>query len=234
MSGSNQLTIIERGVKNYPMTAPGETFDDPYSMNVIDICPVGALTSTDWRFKARAWEMSRTPSITIQNAKGANCFYHVRDNVIVKVTPRQNMQVNEYWLADEDRLDYGRFNDDRPTGPQLRSADEELMGKRAGEVTPAEFARLGRPPARYANSGVLLMDVARWRAEDVASRCVAAASDPALQAGYVRNDQSALNIALAGRWTELSPVWNWQWTDRTRLFAAEAGAGSRNQNPISR
>ena len=64
ISKSHQLTIIERGVSNYPMTPPGVTFDEPYSMNVIDLCPVGALTSADFRFQARIWEMSSTPSIT--------------------------------------------------------------------------------------------------------------------------------------------------------------------------
>jgi len=120
ISESHQLTIISRGVKNYPMTPPGMVFDEPYSMNVIDICPVGALTSAESRFKARAWEMSSTPSISTTNAKGSNCFYWVRDNLVMEITARQNMAVNEYWLADEDRLDYKRFNDDRPTGPQVR------------------------------------------------------------------------------------------------------------------
>lgn len=122
ISGSNQLTIIERGVRNYPMTPPGITFDEPYSMNVIDICPVGALTSTDFRFKARIWEMSSTPSITVSGAKGSNCFYWVKDNQIMKITPRQNPDVNQYWLPDEDRLDYHRFNDDRPEGPTVGGA----------------------------------------------------------------------------------------------------------------
>lgn len=116
VSESHQLTIIERGVRNYPMTPPGIEFDEPYSMNVIDICPVGALTSKDFRFKARVWEMSSTPSITTTNAKGSNCYYWVKNNQIMKVTPRTNMAVNEYWLADEDRLDYKRFNEDRPHG----------------------------------------------------------------------------------------------------------------------
>ena len=119
ISKSHQLTIIERGVKNYPMTPPGIEFDDPYSMNVIDICPVGALTSEDFRFKARVWEMSSTPSITTTSAKGSNCYYWVKDNRVLKVTPRTNMAVNEYWLADDDCLDYERFNDDRPTGPTV-------------------------------------------------------------------------------------------------------------------
>lgn len=122
VSESHQLTIIERGVKNYPMTPPGIEFDEPYSMNVIDICPVGALTSDDFRFKARVWEMSSTPSISVTNGKGSNCYYWVKDNKIMKVSPRTNMAVNEYWLADEDRLDYDRFNENRPAGPSVNGA----------------------------------------------------------------------------------------------------------------
>ena len=121
ISKSYQLTIISRGVKNYPMTPPGIDFDEPYSMNVIDLCPVGALTSADFRFQARIWEMSSTPSITTTHAKGANCTYWVRDNLVLRVTPRPNMEVNEYWLLDEDRLDYKRFNEDRPDGPMVRT-----------------------------------------------------------------------------------------------------------------
>ena len=122
VSESNQLTIIERGVRNYPMTPPGVDFDEPYSMNVIDICPVGALTSKDHRFKARIWEMSKTPSISTVGAKGSNVDYWVKDNQIMKVTPRTNMEVNEYWLADEERLDYSKFNDNRPEGPTVEGA----------------------------------------------------------------------------------------------------------------
>ena len=120
VSKSHQLTIIERGVKNYPMTPPGTTFDEPYSMNVIDICPVGALTSADFRFKARIWEMSSSPSIISTNARGSNCYLWVRDNLVLQITARANPEVNEYWLADEDRLAYARFNEDRPEGPQVR------------------------------------------------------------------------------------------------------------------
>jgi NADH-quinone oxidoreductase subunit G len=119
VSGSGQLTINQRGVRNYPITPPGEEFDEDYSMNTIDICPVGALTSTDFRFKARIWEMSSTPSVVATNATGANCEYWVRDNQVLRITPRQNMEVNEYWLPDEDRLVYDQFNENRPDGPQI-------------------------------------------------------------------------------------------------------------------
>lgn len=122
VSKSDQLTIIERGVKNYPMTPPGVDFDEPYSMNVIDICPVGALTSKEHRFKARIWEMSKTASISAVGAKGSNCYYWVKDNQIMKVTPRTNMDVNEFWLADEERLAYSTFNENRPEGPTVEGA----------------------------------------------------------------------------------------------------------------
>ena len=128
VSGSNQLTIGMRGVNNFPMTPPGTTFDDPYSMNVVDICPVGALTSTDYRFKARVWETSKTPSISVHSSKGVNVDYWVRDNLIVQVTPRQNLAINKHWMADADRLDYRRFNEERPqNGPESRSGDGSLV-----------------------------------------------------------------------------------------------------------
>ncbi|MGD8415391.1 MAG: 2Fe-2S iron-sulfur cluster-binding protein [Candidatus Latescibacterota bacterium] len=128
ISGSNQLTIIKRGVNNFPMTAPGETFDEPYSMNVVDICPVGALTSTDFRFRARVWETSQTPSISVHSSKGVNVQYWVKDNQIVQITPRQNEAINDFWMADADRLDYRRFNENRPqNGPEERSGDGSLV-----------------------------------------------------------------------------------------------------------
>jgi NADH-quinone oxidoreductase subunit G len=128
ISGSSQLSIMQRGVNNYPMTAPGEAFDDPYSMNVVDICPVGALTSTDFRFKARVWETSKTPSISVYSSKGVNVDYWVRNNLIVRITPRTNVDVNGFWIADEDRLSYRHFNENRPqNGAEMRSGDGSLV-----------------------------------------------------------------------------------------------------------
>jgi NADH-quinone oxidoreductase subunit G len=63
--------------------------------------------------------MSSTPSIVTTNATGANCHYWVRDNLVLRITPRQNLNVNEYWLPDEDRIVYDRFNENRPEGPQV-------------------------------------------------------------------------------------------------------------------
>jgi NADH-quinone oxidoreductase subunit G len=116
ISKSYQLTIIARGDKNFPATAPGTIFDDPYSMNVIDICPVGALTSTDFRFKARVWEMNYTPGICVHDSMGTNIDVWVRDNLVMRLTPRYNEAINQYWMADENRLAYHKYNENRVSG----------------------------------------------------------------------------------------------------------------------
>ncbi len=120
---SHQLTIQNRGDKNYPMTAPGVTFDDPYSMNVCDLCPVGALTEDYFRFRARVWEMSSTPSVSGWGSKGINVDYWVKDNQILRITPRQNLDVNEYWMPDAARLVYETYNENRPKGPSVLFRD---------------------------------------------------------------------------------------------------------------
>jgi len=125
VSETYQLSIVNRGDMNYPMTAPGEQFDDPYSMNVTDLCPVGALTESYFRFKARVWELSKTPTVSDVGSKGTNVDVWVRDNQVLRITPRQNLEVNEYWMPDVARLVFDRFNTDRPTGPTVRARRAE-------------------------------------------------------------------------------------------------------------
>jgi NADH-quinone oxidoreductase subunit G len=77
---------------------------NPYSMNVIDLCPVGALTNREYRFKARVWETSSTESICTGCARGCNINIWVRNNEILRLTPRNNPEVNNYWICDNGRL----------------------------------------------------------------------------------------------------------------------------------
>jgi NADH-quinone oxidoreductase subunit G len=120
ISKTDQLTIISRGDKNHPAVAPGRTFNDPYSMNVIDLCPVGALTSTQFRFKARVWEMSYTPSLCTGCAKGCSVNVWVKDNQVLRQTPRENRKINDWWMCDEGRLDIDRLNNNRASGIKLK------------------------------------------------------------------------------------------------------------------
>ena len=126
ISETHQLTIVSRGDKNYPITAPGREFDDPYSLNTVDICPVGALTSADFRFKARVWEMNQTPSIDISNGKGCNIDLWTRDNVVLRITPRYNKDVNDYWMPDAGREAYKIYNENRISKPEMKLDGETV------------------------------------------------------------------------------------------------------------
>src|ERR1035437_3929487 len=121
-----ELTFIKRGDRVTIVTYPGKELDNPYSMNVVDICPVGALTSRDFRFKARVWELSSTKSVCVGCARGCNTEIWVRNNEVMRLTPRFNNDVNSYWMCDHGRVNTYKFvNDDsRVDGPFFRHKDK--------------------------------------------------------------------------------------------------------------
>lgn len=136
VSKSSQLSIVGRGEKNYPSTAPGEVFDEAYSMNTIDICPVGALTSKSHRFKARVWEMNHAPAIDMNDATGTNTYVWIRDNKVLRITPRKNLEVNDYWMPDAHRLNVDYYNENRVSGISVKGGYPIQFGdgiKKAGE-----------------------------------------------------------------------------------------------------
>ncbi len=122
VAGVHQLQFVERGEHTVIETFPGEKLDNPYSMNVVDICPVGALTNRDFRFKARVWEMSFTESVCQGCARGCNIEIGVRNNEILRLTPARNEEVNSYWMCDHGRLDTFKFvnADTRVKAPMVR------------------------------------------------------------------------------------------------------------------
>ncbi len=123
-----QLTFIQRGDRVELTTFPGEQLDNPYAMNTIDICPVGALTSREFRFKARVWEMSATETICPGCARGCNMYTWVRNNEILRQTPRYNPDVNEYWMCDRGRLETSRrVNADTRIKTPLMKKDGEFV-----------------------------------------------------------------------------------------------------------
>jgi NADH-quinone oxidoreductase subunit G len=103
------LTFTQRGTHVVLTTFPGTKLDNPYSMNVIELCPVGALTSKDFRFKSRVWEMSSTESVCVGCSRGCNTHVWVRQNQILRLTPRLNEEVNSYWMCDAGRLNTFKF-----------------------------------------------------------------------------------------------------------------------------
>lgn len=120
ISHTHQLTIIGRGDKNHPATAPGKVFDDAYSMNVIDLCPVGALTAKKSRFKARAWEMNNTASICTGCSQGCNTYVWIRDNEVIRHTPKENQAINQFWMCDAGRLNTEQYTQNRVSGVKVK------------------------------------------------------------------------------------------------------------------
>jgi NADH-quinone oxidoreductase subunit G len=122
------LTFVQRGDHVTIQPFPGTQFDNDYSMNVIDICPVGALTSRDFRFKARSWEMSFTETVCPSCARGCSMRVGARNNEIMRLEPRPNPNVNNFWMCDEGRLEsYPPVNaEDRISGAWINGESATL------------------------------------------------------------------------------------------------------------
>lgn len=122
IAGETELTFVKRGDRVTIQTFPGKELDNPYSLNVVDICPVGALTNKDFRFKARVWDMSHTNTICTGCSRGCNTEMWVRSNEVLRLVPRFNDDVNDYWMCDHGRVNTFKFvnAEDRVDGPHLR------------------------------------------------------------------------------------------------------------------
>jgi len=110
VAGVMELGMIHRGEHSEITTMLGDTVDSELSGNMIDICPVGALTSKPFRYSARTWELSRRKSVSPHDSTGANLIVQVKANQVMRVVPLENEGVNECWIADRDRFSYEALN----------------------------------------------------------------------------------------------------------------------------
>ncbi|MBQ3218535.1 MAG: molybdopterin-dependent oxidoreductase [Akkermansia sp.] len=108
--GEEVLGVVGRGTHNAIACYPGTSLDSNYSMNVVDICPVGAMTSKDFRFKMRVWFLKSTPTIDVNCGTGTNINIWTREQQVYRITPRQNDEVNSCWMPDSHRLNYKYIN----------------------------------------------------------------------------------------------------------------------------
>ena len=121
VAGMMELGMSHRGEHAEIETFVGQTVDSELSGNMIDICPVGALTSKPFRYSARTWELSRRKSISPHDSTGANLIVQVKNNKVMRVVPLENEAVNECWIADRDRFSYEALNsDERLTVPMIK------------------------------------------------------------------------------------------------------------------
>jgi NADH-quinone oxidoreductase subunit G len=118
------LNVSERGDRALIGTFEGKGLTNPWAGNVVDLCPVGALLSKDFLNKARAWELDHTASVCTGCSQGCNIMVETRDNAVVRLQPRPNDGVNEYFMCDHGRLNYRWMNRlDRVLSPMVRSGN---------------------------------------------------------------------------------------------------------------
>ncbi len=127
------LNVSERGDRAYIGIVDSQRLDHAWAGNVVDLCPVGALISKDFLHKARAWDLDKTPSICPGCTQGCSITLQTRDNQVVRVVPRPNAAVNQYFICDEGRLGYRWLNrGDRIEAPLVREG---------GKLVPADWDR---------------------------------------------------------------------------------------------
>ncbi|WP_312304372.1 NADH-quinone oxidoreductase subunit NuoG [Diaphorobacter nitroreducens] len=125
IAGVMELGMVNRGEHSEITTVIGDTVDSELSGNMIDLCPVGALTSKPFRYSARTWELSRRKSVSPHDSTGANIIVQVKNHKVMRVVPFENEDVNECWIADRDRFSYEALNSpDRLTRPMLKQGGE--------------------------------------------------------------------------------------------------------------
>jgi NADH-quinone oxidoreductase subunit G len=120
-----ELTMAQRGDHEVLTTAPGKRLDNPYSLNTVDVCPVGALTSKDFRFAMRAWELYSTPSVCPGCATGCNIEVHASRDTVYRLVPRANPAVNKFWMCDDGRFTYKRLSQPRAGTPTVAGVTAE-------------------------------------------------------------------------------------------------------------
>jgi NADH-quinone oxidoreductase subunit G len=142
---TGELVVQGRGDRSVIETAPDQPLDNDYSMNVADICPVGALTTKDFRFKIRVWFLEDVPGVCTGCANGCNVHAGVANNKVYRYVPRRNDAVNDTWMCDEGRLSYQRIGAaDRLTEPQLRGADGRLQAASLDAALETAAGRIRR------------------------------------------------------------------------------------------
>jgi NADH-quinone oxidoreductase subunit G len=167
------LSVRERGNVNEIVVSPGRELDHDYTLMTEHVCPVGALTSKDFRFKARVWFLRTARGVCQECATGCNAYldYDPRNNTVYRHRPRENMEVNKYWMCDQGMLDYRRVHEDRlleakiggedvKVGTALDRASELLRGAEAGKLAVLLSGQHSQ------EDNFALLDLARtlWRA----------------------------------------------------------------------
>ena len=138
------LGFVDRGSFSTLTCFPGKELSNNYSLNTVDLCPVGALTSTDFRFKMRVWFLKETPSICIESSAGSNILVSSREGVIHRITPRRNDFVNDSWMSDSGRELFKQVSSEkRILSPSLNGVNCDLSESLNASISLINDKKLG-------------------------------------------------------------------------------------------
>jgi NADH-quinone oxidoreductase subunit G len=157
------LGFVDRGSYTVLTAHPDKRLENNYSLNTVDICPVGALTSTDFRFKMRVWFLKETKSICTSCATGCNTVIGTREDVIYRQTPRENNHVNSCWMCDYGRLNFKYLEaENRLLEPQIR-----FNGKLVGADWPTAIAQTALQLKQFSGSEIAIVASGRMTNEEL-------------------------------------------------------------------
>ena len=213
--GDEALAAVQRGADSEIATLDGEPYESMFAGNTIELCPVGALTSRQYRFKARPWDLVRTPSVCSGCAVGCNVEVHSRTETVLRLVSRANPEIDDGWLCDR-----GRF-ETVPTPQNCRPA--RPLVRRNGSLVEVTWSEaLGRAAELLGSGGGILAssslsNEALWLLQRVSKRLPTALWPPAAHAsawpveGKIQNLARCKRIVLVGldAWTDLPILALW-------------------------
>lgn len=237
VTGTNELTVAGRGDHSFITTFPGQELDNPYSVNTVDVCPVGALTDRDFRFRCRVWYLKQTDTVCPGCARGCSAildtYYHTtmdgQNGTAFRLRPRRNPEVNKSWMCDEGRLLYKTVNENRVKAPLVRAENtlritswEEALGSAAERLCtagPAGTAGIASPDC--SNEEIMLFRY--FLSEVVGSEAMSAESlrPPGDQDDILlRADRhpNSLGAQLLGPWSTLEALLDSIQAGKTRVL----------------
>jgi NADH-quinone oxidoreductase subunit G len=163
VAGDPVLGFTQRGTHTTLTVHPGSLLDNNYSLNTADICPVGALTSNDFRFQMRVWFLKETPSIDVNCGTGTNILIHNRGNTIHRITPRQNDEVNSNWMPDSHRLNFHYIDGDT----RLTEVLIKENGTHGSAAWPEAIAKTAESLSKFDPSEIAIVASARMTNEEL-------------------------------------------------------------------
>lgn len=163
VTGTGELGVFQRGVSSYIDIFPGRQLDNPYSGCTVDICPVGALTLEEFRFRKRVWDLEKVPSVCGSCARGCNVDIGLAGDRIWRLTPRENQAVNQWWMCDVGRLSHESLY----ATPRLKEALLREGGKSEPAPWPAAVELLAGKVKQARKGAVAVVASASLTVEDL-------------------------------------------------------------------